>query len=119
MQYLIIATETDADFAKRDDPAHAGEYWAAWSGYIDALEKSGIMTGAGGLLPPETATTIRRVDGERVVHDGPFAETKEQIGGYFVIDVADLDTALEWAARCPSADYASVEVRPLIPPMDG
>jgi hypothetical protein len=56
-------------------------------------------------------------DGRRVVQDGPFADTKEQLGGYFVIEVADLDEALIWAERCPSAGYASVEVRPLLPPM--
>lgn len=119
MQYIILANETEADFAKRDDPEESAIYWAAWSGYIDALAQSGIMTGAGGLLPPTTATTVRRRDGEVVVEDGPFADTKEQLGGYFVIDVPNLDAALEWALRCPSADSASVEVRPLLPPMPG
>jgi hypothetical protein len=114
MQYLIIATETDDDFAARTDPARAGAYWGAWDEYITALATSGVMTGAGGLEPPSAATTVRIVDGRRVVQDGPFADSKEHLGGYFVIDVPDLDTALEWAARCPSASYASVEVRPLL-----
>lgn len=115
MQYLILATETESDFAQRDDPEASGPYWAAWTGYIAALAESGVMASAGGLMPPTTATTVRRHDGELVVEDGPFADTKEQLGGYFVIDVPDLDTALEWARRCPSADSASVEVRPLLP----
>lgn len=115
MQFMILATETADDFARRDDPDDAEEYWAAWTGYLAALAESGVMTGAGGLMPPTTSTTVRRRDGEVVVEDGPFADTKEQLGGYFVIDVADLDTALEWALRCPSADSASVEVRPLLP----
>ena len=64
-----------------------------------------------------TATTVRIRDGKRLVQDGPFADTKEQLGGYFVIEVPDLDAALEWAARAPSAACASVEVRPVLPPM--
>ena len=117
MQYIILANETTEDFDKRDDPEASGDYWAAWMGYITALTESGVMTGAGGLMPPNTATTLRSRDGEPIVEDGPFADTKEQLGGYFVVDVADLDAALEWARRCPSAESASVEVRPLLPPM--
>ena len=117
MQYIILATETADAFAARTDPERTGEYWAAWSGYIEALAQSGVMVSAGGLQPPDTATTVRLQDGRRVVQDGPFADTKEQLGGYFVIDVADLDAALDWAQRCPSAADASVEVRPLLPPM--
>ena len=118
MQYIILANETADDFDQRDDPHASGEYWAAWSGYIAALAESGIMTSAGGLMPPHTATTLRRTGGDVTVEDGPFADTKEQLGGYFVIDVADLDTALEWARRCPAANSASVEVRPLLPSMN-
>lgn len=117
MHYLILATETADAFAARTDPDRSGEYWSAWTAYIDALAQSGVMVQAGGLQPPETATTLRLQDGRRVVQDGPFAETKEQLGGYFVVDVPDIDAALAWAERCPSAGYASVEVRPLLPPM--
>lgn len=114
MEYLLIANETAEDFARRDEP----DYWAGWSSYIDALARSGAMRNAAGLQPPHAATTVRTRDGELVVEDGPFADSKEQLGGYFVIDVADLDEALEWARRCPSATTASVEVRPLLPPRD-
>lgn len=117
MQYLILATETADAFAARTDPERSGEYWSAWTAYIDALAQSGVMVQAGGLQPPDSATTLRFQDGRRVVHDGPFADTKEQLGGYFVVDVPDIDAALAWAERCPSAGYASVEVRPLLPPM--
>lgn len=117
MQYIILATETADAFAARSDPERTGEYWSAWSGYIEALAQSGVMVSAGGLLPPDTATTVRIQEGRRTVQDGPFADTKDQLGGYFVIDVPDVDAALEWAERCPSAGYASVEVRPLLPPM--
>lgn len=114
MQYLIMALETEEDFAARDDVERQVDYWAGWNAYIAALTESGALTAAGGLHPPETSTTVRLRDGRRVVHDGPYADTKEQLGGYFVIEVADLDQALEWAARCPSAAGGSVEVRPLL-----
>ena len=116
MEYLVMALETDDDFAAREDPQRTEGYWASWQGYLAALTESGVLTGAGGLHPPSTSTTVRLREGRRVVHDGPYADTKEQLGGYFVIDVADLDQALEWAARCPSAADGSVEVRPLLPP---
>jgi hypothetical protein len=73
-------------------------------------------------MPPETGTIVRVRDGVRslqdgAVQDGPYADSKEQVGGYFIVEVPDLDTALEWAARSPSASYASTEVRPVMPPM--
>lgn len=116
MQYMILLTETEAEFAKRDDPAEAGAYWGGWNAFIGAMAQAGIIVNGDGLHPPQTATTVRLRDGKRIVHDGPFADTKESLGGYFVIEVPDLDTALDWAARAPSASYASVEVRPVMPP---
>ena len=74
------------------------------------------MVGGAGLEPPLTATTVRAPEGKRRVQDGPFADTKEQLGGYYVIDVPDLDKALEWAARCPSASTGAAEIRPNMPP---
>jgi len=70
------------------------------------------MVGGSALQPPAVATTVRQRDGKRQVQDGPYAETKEQLGGYYEIEVADLDTALDWAARCPAATTGVVEVRP-------
>ena len=116
MQYLILAAEDDAAFAARDDADRSTAYWESWQGYIAALTESGLLAGAGWLQPPWTATTVRVRDGRRSVQDGPYAETKEQLGGYFVIDAPDLDTALLWAERCPASSCASVEVRPLLPP---
>ncbi len=118
MQYMILALEGPADFERRSGEG-ADEYWSAWSGYIQALTESGILSSAGGLQAPSSATTLRLRDGQRLLQDGPFADTKEQLGGYFVIDVADLDAALAWAQRCPSAAEGAVEVRPLLPPMAG
>lgn len=117
MQYMIIFSETDAQFAQRTDPALSGDYWGAWGAYVGAMQASGIVVSGNGLQPPHTATTVRVRDGKRQVQDGPFADSKEQLAGYFIVEVADLDTALDWAARAPSASYASVEVRPVLPPM--
>jgi hypothetical protein len=116
MQYMIVFTEEPAQFAKREDPAEAPAYWAAWGAYVGALQASGVVVSGAGLQPPSTATTVRLREGKRHVQDGPFADSKEQLAGFFVIDVPDLDAALEWAARSPSASYASVEVRPVLPP---
>lgn len=116
MQFMILAYENDEAFTARDDPDRSGDYWASWSGYLQALGASGVLASAGGLFPPSTATTVRLRDGERMLQDGPFAESKEHLGGYFVVEVDSLDDALVWAARCPSSAYASVEVRPLMPP---
>lgn len=117
MQYMIIFSETEAEFAQRTDPQLSGAYWGAWGAYIGALQASGIVLSGNGLQPPHTATTVRVRDGKRHVQDGPFADSKEQLAGYFIVEVPDLDTALDWAARAPSASYASVEVRPVLPPM--
>lgn len=116
MQYMLLFTESKSDFAQRNDPAQAPAYWGAWTAYCDALAGSGIMVSGAGLQPPEMATTVRVRDGKRQVHDGPYAESKEMLGGFFVIEVPDLDTALEWAARSPSSSYGSTEVRPVLPP---
>jgi hypothetical protein len=117
MQYMLILTEPESEFAKRNHPDHAGPYWGGWNAFINAMGQAGIIVKGDGLQGPQTATTVRVRDGKRIVQDGPFADTKEQLGGYFVIDVPDLDTALDWAAKAPSASYASVEVRPVLPPM--
>ena len=79
-----------------------------------AMAAAGVLVDSGPLSPPETATTVRVRDGETVVSDGPFAEIKEQLGGYYLLDCDDLDAALRWAATIPSAKYGCVEVRPLM-----
>lgn len=117
MQYMLLLNETEGEFARRNDPGQAGAYWGGWNAFIGAMAQAGIIVKGDGLQGPHTATTVRIRDGKRVVQDGPFADAKEQLGGYFVIEVPDLDTALEWAARAPSASSASVEVRPVLPPM--
>lgn len=118
MLYMIAFNEPADDFAKRQDPDAAGPYWGAWNAYIGAMGQAGVIVNGNGLLGPETASTVRMRNGQREVHDGPFADTKEQLGGYFIIDVADLDAALEWAAKSPAALTGSVEVRPVMPRTD-
>ena len=86
---------------------------AAGIAYGQALRASGIFVAGAGLEPPETSTTVTVRDGKRQVHDGPYAESKEFLGGFVIIDVPDLDAALEWAARNPSAAVSRVEVRPV------
>lgn len=116
MHYMIIFAEPASEVAKRDDPAAAPAYWGAWNAYGGAMSASGVVVSGNGLQPAATATTISIRDGQRHVHDGPFADTKEQIGGYFIIDVPDLDAALEWAARSPATEVGYTEVRPVLPP---
>ncbi len=85
----------------------------AYTAYTQALQDAKVLRGANRLRPTSAATTVRVADGQRRLVDGPFAETKEQLGGYYLIDVPDLDAALSWAARCPGAQYGCVEVRPV------
>ncbi|MGB1026638.1 MAG: YciI family protein [Rhodospirillaceae bacterium] len=117
MQYMLIMTESAEDFAKRDDPQLAEAYWAGWSAYVAAIAQAGVMVKGDGLVGPHAATTVRVTGDKREVQDGPFADSKEQLGGYFIIEVEDLDAAIEWAAKAPSAISASVEIRPVLPPM--
>lgn len=119
MQFAMIIRESDAELARRDDPAQAPAYWGAWMGYIEALRAAGVNTGGAGLQPPRTATVLRLKDGQRLVQDGPYADTKEQIGGFILLEVPDLEAALDWAARCPAAAAGSLELRPVLPPMGG
>ena len=98
-------------------PEDAGpETWAegmrAFDEYAKALDAAGILLSAEVLQPSNASTTVSRRDGELLVQDGPFADTREQLGGTFVIDVTDLDVALDWAGRAPSVEWGTVEVRP-------
>ena len=116
MQFMLTFNETSEDFAARSDAARAPAYWAAWNAYIGAMGQAGVIVNGDGLHPPATATTVRMRGGARQVHDGPFADTHEHLGGYFIIEVAGLDEAIEWAARAPSSGSGSTEIRPVLPP---
>ena len=114
MQYVLILAETPEDFATREDPARADAYRDAWMAYAQAIAQAGVLVSGAGLMPPRTATTVRRNGQGVLVEDGPFADSKEQLGGFFVIDVPDLDAALEWAKKRPHP--GATEVRPVLPP---
>lgn len=115
MQYMLMFFENEAEIAtQRDNAERTGPYWDAWNAYIGALYQSGIVLKGDPLMPSATATTVRLDGGKRLVQDGPVAATKEQLGGYVVIEVPDLDVALSWAARCPAASHGAVEVRPVL-----
>ncbi len=114
MQYMILTYETAEAFAARDSEQQAA-YWGAWRAYGLAMREAGILKGGHALQPATTGTTLRTVGGKTRIQDGPFADSKEQLGGYYIIDVAQLDVALEWAARCPAAAAGVVEVRPIVP----
>jgi hypothetical protein len=88
---------------------------AAYRAYNEALSGAGALIERGRLQPSSAATTVREVDGKAQVLDGPYADTKEQIGGFYLIEAADLDAALAWAARCPATNHGVVEVRPIWP----
>ena len=119
MQFMLLFYQPLDAFAVASDPARAGEYMGAWGAYVGAMRASGTVVSGAGLLPPPTATTVRMRAGKRQVQDGPYADTREHLGGYFVIEVPSLDEALDWAARAPSAATGSTEVRPVLPPMPG
>jgi hypothetical protein len=115
MKYILMDYVGEAGWPKLTKAEQ--EHWlGAYIAYTDAMAKSGVLKDSTGLQPTSTATTVRVVNGKTQVLDGPYADSKEQLGGFHIIDVPDLDAALSWAARCPTALHGVVEVRPI---MDG
>lgn len=107
---LLIYSSPDA----RPTPEQLAAEMPKWFEFTTALQEAGAMVAGDALQSTETATTVRVRDGETMLSDGPFAETKETLGGYYMVDVADLDAALAWAAKIPNVGYGSVEVRPIV-----
>ena len=112
MQYMLLIYANEA-LMPATKPGQAYEMSPAYTAYTQALQEAKVWRAGDRLQPTANATTVRMVDGKTEVLNGPYAETKEQLGGYYLIDVPDLDAALSWAARCPSASIGRVEVRPL------
>jgi hypothetical protein len=112
MKYLLMIYGNEAGI-KSASKADSEQMLAAYGAYIEAMTKAGVILGLNRLQFSTTATTVRVANGKTQVLDGPYAETKEQLGGYVLIDVPDLDTALSWAARCPGASHGVMEVRPI------
>ena len=111
MKYSILIYDTPETLAQFQSPEGAA-YMAGWQAYRKTLLDAGVYVAGAGLMPADTATTMRFNGDERLVQDGPFADTKEQLGGFYIVDVPDLDAALEWAARTPRMQGQAFEVRP-------
>lgn len=112
MQFALLIFESPELFAARNND-ETDPYLGAWRAYYKALLEAGVFVGGDPLQAPETGTTVRLREGKRHVQDGPFADTKEQLGGITILELPSLDAALDWAARCPAASAGAVEVRPL------
>jgi hypothetical protein len=113
MQYVLLINDDEkvwGDMPEDERNAVYGEYMR----YTEELQRRGILVGANQLQPSGTATVVHVEDGKTITTDGPYAETKEVLGGYYLIDVDTLDEALEWAAKIPSARYGHIEVRPIV-----
>lgn len=113
MQYMLMIYGDEASEQKQSKAAME-QVFAAYGAYTRALREAGVMRGGDPLQPSSTATTVRVKGGKTEVLNGPYAETREQLGGYYIIETPDLDAALAWAARCPGASHGSVEVRPIM-----
>ncbi|MCX5233431.1 YciI family protein [Streptomyces sp. NBC_00233] len=111
MDYVVLIYRDES----KDGEVDWGQLGRDYDAYYAAVVQAGVMRGGQKLQPSATATTVAVHEGERLVTDGPFAEAREQLGGFFVLECADLDEALEWAARCPGASHGTVEVRPVMP----
>jgi hypothetical protein len=117
MRYMLIILGDESRLASLSDEERAAN-GAAWADCTQAMIDAGKFVSGEGLQSVTTATTLRVEDGERVLTDGPFAETKEQIGGFYVIDCKDLDEALDWAAKLPHAQGGTTEIRPVMEYVD-
>jgi Uncharacterized protein conserved in bacteria len=112
MQYLLLLYSNEHGWDSLT-PAQQQQGAAAYKAYTEALQKSGALKGSNRLQPTSTATTVRNENGKAQVLDGPYADSKEQRGGYYLIEAADLDAAIAWANRCPGAGHGTIEVRPI------
>ena len=113
MKYLLLIYSDES----QDEGVTQEEQMAvlgAYNAYTQALVEAGALQGAEALQPTATATTVSNLTGKTLTTHGPFAETTEQLGGYYLIDCANLDEAIAWAAKCPGADHGKVEIRPVI-----
>ena len=112
MQYPLLIYEISTDFVRREQAGDNATF-SAWRADYKAVVEAGIYAGAKPLDALETCTTVRRRNGKPLVQDGLYASSKEQLGGFMLLELPSLDAALEWAARCPAASYGAVEVRPV------
>jgi hypothetical protein len=113
MQYLLLIYRSEAEVGKMDAAARH-EMMTDYGAFTQSIVQSGHFKAGDGLQPTTTATTVRVRDGKTLTTDGPFAETREQLGGYYLVEAKDLDTAIAIAARIPGAKAGSIEVRPIM-----
>ena len=115
MQYMILIYGDERNFATLANDAEAQkQMYAAYTRYGASMREAGVLRGGAELKPTHSATTVRIRNGKPVTTDGPFAETKEQLGGYYLVEAKDLDEATKLAARIPGARQGSIEVRPVM-----
>ena len=114
MQFALLVYESPEPWFTRNND-ETSPYIGAWRAYYKALVEAGVYVGGDPLELPETGTTVRLREGKRGVQDGPYADTKEQLAGFIILELPSYDLALDWAARCPAASVGAVEVRPLSP----
>ncbi|CAN7223294.1 YciI family protein [Mesorhizobium sp. LjRoot246] len=112
MRYMLLIYANEAAMAAAPTDA-TYQISAAYGAYTEALKKSGAWLGGDRLRPTQAATLVRMADGKTNVLDGPYADTKEQLAGFYMIEAEDADAAIAWAARCPAASTGTVEVRPI------
>jgi len=114
MQYLLLIYSNEAGMAAAPKEALT-QMSASYGAYTEAMKKAGVFVGGERLRPTTNATSVRVAAGKTNVLDGPYADTKEQLGGYYMIEVPDMDAAISWASRCPGASTGTMEVRPVWP----
>jgi hypothetical protein len=112
MQYLLMLYSNETAWPKMTK-AEQERGVAAYQAYTEALKNAGVYKGSNRLQPTAAATTVHLADAKPQVLDGPYIDSKEQLGGYYLIEVPDLDAAISWATRCPGASHGTVEVRPI------
>ncbi len=113
MQYLCLIYSNEQEEPKPGTP-EGDQHFAEYGTYTEEIQKAGVMLGGNALHSVQSATTVRVRDGKVQTTDGPFAETKEQLGGYYLLDCKDLDEAIAYAAKIPSGRFGSIEVRPVM-----
>ena len=112
MRYMLLIYGDESGWGNLSEEQAQAEM-QKWYAYTEEMRAAGVSEHGEALQPTATATTVRSKNGEPIVTDGPFAETKEQLGGYYMLNVADLDEAIKWAAKCPGASAGKIELRPI------
>ena len=114
MEYMLLI-HADTSGAQAMSESARGQMLAAYRAYTEALQQAGVVRSSNRLRPASSATAVRVREGKTEVLNGPYIETREELAGYYLIDVPDIDSALSWAARCPGANFGTIEVRPVWP----